>query len=465
MIDFNNIENIYFLGIGGIGMSALARFANSAGKRVAGYDLTKSPLTEQLSNEGITIHYTEDINQLPSQFLGVNTLVVRTPAVPESHSELQYFKENGYQIVKRSELLGFLTQGRECIAVAGTHGKTSVSTMTTLLLEGAGIDTAAFLGGISRNFDSNLVLPREKDSLVVTEADEYDRSFLHLRPTLAVVTAVDADHLDIYGNYESVVEVFNQFVQNIVDGGTLLHKKGINVLANQSIRLNTFTYSATEEADFCVKRLKVVDGAYQFDIVAPHLVIKDVRLEYPGRVNVENILAASAAALLSGADPLSIKQTIPTYKGVQRRFDIRFKNDQVIYIDDYAHHPEEIKATVNSVKELYPGKKVLGVFQPHLFSRTRDFAEGFAQSLDLLDELLLLDIYPAREVPLPGVTSNIIFDQMKMTAKSLCTVGQVVSTLREKEFDILMTMGAGNIDRLIDPICEMLKTKTMAHEA
>jgi UDP-N-acetylmuramate--alanine ligase len=460
MIDFNNIENIYFLGIGGIGMSALARFANNSGKNVAGYDLTETELTRQLINEGITIHYSEDINQLPSQFLGVNTLVVRTPAVPEIHSELQYFMNNSYQIVKRSELLGFLTQGRKCIAVAGTHGKTSVSTMTTLLLKESGIDVGAFLGGISRNFNSNLVIPQNRDSMVVTEADEYDRSFLKLKPSLAVITSVDPDHLDIYGNYESVIEAFNQFIQNIVEGGTLLYKKGISVLKNQSIRLNIFTYSTTEEADFCAKRLKVIDGAYQFDIVAPHLVIRDVRLEYPGRVNVENILAAAAAALLSGADPLSVKNSISTYKGVQRRFDIRFKNERVIYIDDYAHHPEEIKATVNSVKELYPGKKVLGIFQPHLFTRTSDFAEGFASSLDLLDELVLLDIYPARELPIPGVTSEIIFEKMKLKNKSRCTIDKVIPLVSQKQFDILLTMGAGNIDQLIEPVCKMLEQKT-----
>jgi UDP-N-acetylmuramate--alanine ligase len=460
MIDFNNIENFYFLGIGGIGMSALARFTNYSGKNVSGYDLTETSLTSQLVQEGITIHYTEDINQLPSQFLSVNTLVVRTPAVPETHKELQYFISNGYQIVKRSELLGFLTQGRKCIAVAGTHGKTSVSTMTTLLLKESGMDVGAFLGGISRNFNSNLVIPRNEKSIVVTEADEYDRSFLQLSPSLAVVTSVDPDHLDIYGNYESVVEAFHQFTQKIVDGGTLLYKKGINILYDQSIRFNTFSYSTSEDADFCAKRIKITNGAYQFDIVAPHLVIRDVRLEYPGKVNVENMLAAASAALLSGADPLSVKQAIPTYKGVQRRFDIRFKNDRLVYIDDYAHHPEEITATVNSVKELYPGKKVLGIFQPHLFSRTRDFAEGFAASLDLLDEVILLDIYPAREVPIPGITSEIIIKKMKMKNKSLCTIDKIIPMINQKQFDVLLTMGAGNIDQLIEPVCRMLEQKT-----
>jgi UDP-N-acetylmuramate--alanine ligase len=460
MIDFNNIENIYFLGIGGIGMSALARFANFSGKNVAGYDLTQTPLTDQLTNEGIKIHYTEDINQFPSQFLCANTLVVRTPAVPETHAELQYFISNGYPMVKRSQLLGFLTQGRNCIAVAGTHGKTSVSTMTTLLLKESGIDVGAFLGGISRNFDSNLVLPHNEKSLVVTEADEYDRSFLQLAPSLAVVTSVDADHLDIYGNYESIVEAFQQFVSNIPDGGTLLYKKGITIFNDQSIRLHKFTYSTTQDADFCAKRIHINDGAYQFDIVAPHLVIKDVRLLYPGKVNVENMLAAAAVALLSGADPLSVKQAISTYKGVQRRFDIRFKNDKVIYIDDYAHHPEEIRATVNSVKELYQGKKVLGIFQPHLFTRTRDFADGFAETLDLLDEAVILNIYPAREVPIPGVISEIIVDKMKLKNKTICALNEVVQLISEKQFDVLITMGAGNIDQLIEPLCEMLNHKS-----
>jgi len=462
MIDFKNIENIYFLGIGGIGMSALARFAYHSGKIVAGYDLTETPLTSQLSIEGITIHYTEDLNQLPNQFSSINTLVVRTPAVPETHIELQYFRNNSYNIVKRSELLGFLTQGRNCIAVAGTHGKTSVSTMTTHILKESGLDVGAFLGGISRNFNSNLVLSQNGNSMVVTEADEYDRSFLQLSPALAIVTSVDPDHLDIYGNYESVIEAFVQFTRNIVDGGTLLYKKGIKIFDNQSIHLNTFTYSTTENADFCAKRIKIVDGAYQFDIVAPYLIIRDIRLEYPGRVNVENILAAAAAAILSGADPVSVKQAISTYKGVQRRFDIQFRNERVVYIDDYAHHPAEIEATVRSVKELYQDKRVLGIFQPHLFSRTKDFADGFASSLDLLDEAVILDIYPAREIQIPGVTSEIIVEKMKIKHKTICSFNEVIQIISGKQFDILLTMGAGSIDRLVEPICEMLSKKTMA---
>jgi UDP-N-acetylmuramate--alanine ligase len=460
MIDFNNIENVYFLGIGGIGMSALARFANHAGKCVAGYDLTQTPLTNQLTNEGVTIHYTEDLNQLPAHFLGVNTLVVRTPAVPDAHAEYQYFKSNGYQIVKRSELLGFLTGNRKCIAVAGTHGKTSVSTMTTLLMKESGIDTGAFLGGISRNFDSNLVLPESPQSLVVTEADEYDRSFLQLNPTMAVITSVDADHLDIYGSHELVIEAFESFAAKITDGGVLLCKKGVEIGASQAGRIRLLTYSITDEADFFARRIRIDNGAYLFDLVAPGLVISDIRLSYPGRVNVENMVAAASLALLAGADPLLVKKAINEYKGVQRRFDIRFRNEKFIYIDDYAHHPAEIQATVSSVKELYLAKKVLGIFQPHLFSRTQDFADGFAKSLDLLDDVILLDIYPARELPIPGVTSDLILQKMKNPNKMVCKVEALKKVILEKEFDVIITMGAGNIDKLIGPLIDVLNEKS-----
>jgi len=460
MIDFSNIENVYFLGIGGIGMSALARFANHAGKCVAGYDLTQTTLTDQLTQEGITIHYSEDINHLPAQFLSTNTLVVRTPAVPDAHAEYQYFIKNGYHIVKRSELLGFLTSNRRCIAVSGTHGKTSVSTMTTLLLKESGVDVGAFLGGISRNFDSNLVLPGNPQSIVVTEADEYDRSFLQLNPSLAVITSVDPDHLDIYGDYESIVEAFEAFVAKITDGGTLLCKKGVEIGSKQTGRIRRFSYSIDGEADFYASHIRIDDGAYLFDLVMPGLVIADVRLRYPGRVNVENMVAAMSLAFLAGVDMLLVKKAVAEYKGVQRRFDIRFRNEKFIYIDDYAHHPAEIRATVSSVKELYPGKKVLGIFQPHLFSRTQDFADSFAQSLDLLDEAILLDIYPARELPIPGVTSDLILQKMKSNYKMVCKVDYLKEVIFEKDFDILITMGAGNIDKLPEPLIEILKEKT-----
>jgi UDP-N-acetylmuramate--alanine ligase len=462
MIDFKNIANLYFLGIGGIGMSALARYANAVGKNVAGYDLTETPLTQQLVSEGIAVHYTDDINQLPNSFSIDNTLVVRTPAVPESHGELQYLLANGYPMVKRSELLGYLTSGRKCIAVAGTHGKTSVSTMITHLLHEAGMDVGAFLGGISRNFDSNLVLPQSPSSLVVTEADEYDRSFLQLHPEIAVVTSIDADHLDIYGNYEHVKEAFGQFVCNVVPNGKVLFKKGVNIMQHVPCRVDALYYSITEEADFYIKNLQIVDGHFQFDFITPFMIIREVKTGYPGRVNLENMVAAASVAMLLGADPMEIKQAIPRYKGVSRRFDIRFRNEQVIYIDDYGHHPAELTATINSVKELYAGKKVLGIFQPHLYSRTNDFALEFAQSLDLLDEAIVLDIYPARELPMPGVTSDIIFSKMKSNAKWMLGMNDVLAKLEECEYDVLLTMGAGNIDKLIEPIVTFLTSKYKA---
>ncbi|MBP7506644.1 MAG: UDP-N-acetylmuramate--L-alanine ligase [Prolixibacteraceae bacterium] len=455
-LDFKNIKNIYFLGIGGIGMSALARYSKISGKNVAGYDLTETVLTHQLTEEGINIHYIEDINQFPITFNNSDTLIVRTPAVPDNHSEFIFLQKNNYQIVKRSELLGFLTSNRKCIAVSGTHGKTSVTTMLTLLLKESGIDTGAFLGGISRNFNSNLVLPENPDSLVVTEADEYDRSFLQLFPSVAVITSIDADHLDIYGDYKSVFEAFHQFISNVPDEGTVLYKKGIGVDTTRFVNKRFFTYSTREEADFYTRNVEIINGAYQFDIVTPDTIIKEVRFNYPGRVNVENILAASSAALLAGADPERIKEAASKYQGVQRRFDICFRSNSKLYIDDYAHHPEEIRATIESVKELYPGKKILGVFQPHLYSRTKDFVDEFAGSLDLLDEVILMDIYPAREIPIPGVTSEIIAEKMKIKNKGVVKAENLISALKEREFDILITMGAGNIDKYINPICEML---------
>ncbi|MBN1767312.1 MAG: UDP-N-acetylmuramate--L-alanine ligase [Prolixibacteraceae bacterium] len=459
MIDFNNIPNIYFLGIGGIGMSALARFAKAQGKNVAGYDLTATPLTRALESEGIQIHYTDDINQLPNTYQSINSLVVRTPAVPESLNELKWLSDRGYHIVKRSELLGFLTTGHYCVAVAGTHGKTSVSTMIAHLLHQSDVEVGAFLGGISRNFQSNLVLPSSSNSIVVTEADEFDRSFLQLSPSLAVVTSVEPDHLDIYGNFDAVKEAFAGFVEKTRTDGKVLFHKRVNIMHHLSRDVDALFYSIDDEADFCLKNLRIEQGAYVFDFYAPFMVIHDVRMNYPGRVNLENMVGAMAAAIIAGADPMKVRDAVATYKGVARRFDIRFKNEKITYIDDYAHHPGELSATIKSVRELYPGKKVLGVFQPHLYSRTKDFAEGFARSLDMLDELILLEIYPAREKPLLGINSSIILNKMKIERKSLAMVKDVVGLLSWKEFDVLLTMGAGNIDMVVGDIEEMLTLK------
>jgi UDP-N-acetylmuramate--alanine ligase len=459
MIDFNNISNLYFLGIGGIGMSALARFAKAQGKNVAGYDLTPSPLTKKLEEEGIAIHYSDDINQLPNTYQSVNSLVVRTPAVPESLNEFKWLSDRGYHIVKRSELLGFLTTGHYCVAVAGTHGKTSVSTMIAHLLHESGVDVGAFLGGISRNFDSNLVLPRSRNSIIVTEADEYDRSFLQLNPSLSVVTSVDPDHLDVYGDYSAVKAAFAEFVMKTWKNGKVLFHKKVNIMHYFSHDIDACFYSIDEKADYCINNLKIDNGSYVFDLLTPYMIIHDVRMNYPGRVNLENMVGAAAAAIMAGADPMEVRKAVATFKGVTRRFDVRVICGDVVYIDDYAHHPGELKATIESVQELYPDKKVLGVFQPHLYSRTNDFADGFAESLDLLDEAIVLDIYPAREAPIDGVNAEMILDKMNLKKKRTASLDNIVGVLKEKEFDVLLTMGAGNIDRVVGDVENMLNAK------
>ncbi|HKM93505.1 MAG TPA: UDP-N-acetylmuramate--L-alanine ligase [Prolixibacteraceae bacterium] len=459
MIDFNNIENLYFLGIGGIGMSALARFAKAQGKHVCGYDLTATPLTRQIETEGIAVHYTDNINQLPNTFLPANTLVVRTPAVPENLNELQVLQSRQYNIVKRSQLLGFLTNSRFSIAVAGTHGKTSVTTMIAHLLHQTGNNAGAFLGGISRNFNSNLVLPAPENNTVVIEADEYDRSFLQLKPSIAVITSVDPDHLDIYGTYEKVREAFGAFLNNVDDDGIALINQRVNLLQFLPNYLKVYTYSIENDADFHIQNLRVENQKYIFDFHTPYMIIPAVKMGYPGKVNVENMVAAAAAAILAGSDPMAVCAAVESFKGVIRRFDVLFANNEVTYIDDYAHHPRELEATINSIKELYADKKVLGIFQPHLYSRTNDFADGFAQSLDLLDEAILLDIYPAREHPIPGVTSKTILDKMKIEQKTMCSLAEVVDVLKDRKFDVLLTMGAGSIDQLSVLLVQMLNNK------
>lgn len=459
MIDFKNISNLYFIGIGGIGMSALARFARFEGKNVAGYDLTETDLTRNLSFEGIHIHYTEDIQAIPASFTPTNTLVVRTPAVPANHAELIYLIEKGFTIVKRSELLGFLTQGKTCLAVAGTHGKTSVSTMTTHLLHAGNQFAGAFLGGISRNFGSNLVLPQSNSQLVVAEADEFDRSFLQLHPAVAVITSIDADHLDIYGTHQAIFDAFEAFINNIEPQGLLVIKAGVDISTTHRPDLKVLTYSIDGEADVCVQNLKIINSYYHFDMLTPWERYNNLEVHYPGRVNVENLVAASVVALHCGCSEEALRNGLATYKGVQRRFDIRYESDRVLFIDDYAHHPAELLATIQSVRELYAGKRILGVFQPHLYSRTRDFAAEFAQSLDLLDETVLLPIYPARELPIDGVTSELILGFMQNVQKQVVAPELLIQFLENSSFDVLLTMGAGNIDRYAAPICNMLDVK------
>lgn len=460
MINFDTILNVYFLGIGGIGMSALARFSKAIGKQVAGYDLVETELTKKLVLEGITVHYTDDNNQIPAWFIPENTLVVVTPAVPTSLGEYRYLAAKGFRLIKRSELLGLITQKNNCIAVAGTHGKTSVSTMIAHLLYNSDVNVGAFLGGISKNFNSNMLLPPSSDSIIVTEADEFDRSFLQLSPSISVITSIDPDHLDIYGDFENLKEAFGKFICRTLPDGKVLYNSRVNIIQYIPCDVVTYSYSLNNsDTDFYASNIRIKDNNFLFDFYAPHMIIHDIRMGYPGRVNLENMVAAIAASMLAGVDPIKIQKAIVSYHGVARRFDVKFESPEVLYIDDYAHHPREIEATILSVKELYPDKKITGVFQPHLYSRTRDFADGFAKSLDLLDETILLDIYPAREQKIEGVDSDMIFRKMESNSKKQCSTDQLISVLENSHFDILMTLGAGNIDKMVEPIVQMLNKK------
>ncbi len=451
-------RNYYFLGIGGIGMSALARWFNQLGHRVGGYDLTKTPLTEALENEGINVHYKDSVSQIPVKFMDPEkTTIIYTPAIPDDMGELKFFRSGKFKIYKRSEVLGLLTEDKDSICVAGSHGKTTTSTMIAHILHSSGIGTNAFLGGISKNFGSNLVVDNTS-RLVVAEADEYDRSFLRLTPYMAVVTATDADHLDIYGTKEEMLKAYSEFTHLIRSGGILIYKKGIELKPDTVSDVKCYTYSMTDEsADFHASNIKVENGSITFDFIGPDVKIQNVEPGVPVMVNVENAVAAMAIAHLNGVADDSIRNAMSNFQGTKRRFDIRVKNSKVIYIDDYAHHPGEIKATLESIKQLYPGKKICCAFQPHLYSRTKDFASEFAESLLAADHVILLDIYPAREKPIPGVTSEIIYKGLKRGHKTLCKKEQLTEVIKQINFDILVTMGAGNIDAYTDTIAEELK--------
>jgi len=459
MIEINNIERVYLLGIGGIGMSALARYFQFVGKKVDGYDKTASPLTADLEKEGIGVHYNSDLLKVPALAEIDSTLIIYTPAVPNDFPELCYFRENGFHIYKRSKILGLLTSGKRCIAIAGTHGKTSVTTMTAHLLKQSHVDCFGFMGGISKNYGTNLILPENNSQFIVVEADEFDRSFLQLHPELAVITWMDADHLDIYGDHESVIQAFKDFASQIQNGGALLYRKELNIDSQWNKNIRFFSYSITKEADFQATNIRIIDGAYHFDLKTPFGKISDISLTYPGLMNVENAVAACAMALLSGVTTDEIRSALPKYSGVVRRFDIRFKGEKTIYIDDYAHHPRELEATIKSVRDLYPGKRLTGIFQPHLFTRTRDFADDFAAALDLLDDALVMEIYPARELPIDGVDSDIILNKMKLQSRVRCKGTDFPAILDNYQPGILLTLGAGDIDRLIDPIVSYLIKK------
>jgi UDP-N-acetylmuramate--alanine ligase len=457
MKSLQNIKNVYFLGIGGIGMSALARYFKFTGRNVSGYDRTQTALTDALQEEGIDVHFKDDIKNIPSNWNQAYTMAVYTPALPDDHEELAWFKSKPIGLFKRAKVLGLICNEKSCIGVAGTHGKTTTSTMVANILDKTEKGCGAFLGGISKNFRSNLLLPKADSPWIVAEADEFDRSFLNLNPQLALITSVDADHLDIYGDKEQIVESFEKYISQIKKGGTLVLKKGVAIDRTRT-SATIFTYALNGDADFTTKNLHLnaETGFYHFDLKTPEGTIANCKMNYPGLVNVENTVGASALAMLAGATANEIKAGIEDYEGVARRFDIRFKSENKVYIDDYAHHPEELKAFILSVRALYPGKKLTGVFQPHLYSRTQDFAAEFAVSLDLLDKAILIPLYPAREEAIPGVSSEIIFTKMKLDDKVLAEKEECLELLQNDSNEIILTMGAGDIDRMVNPIIEML---------
>ncbi|MBN1987070.1 MAG: UDP-N-acetylmuramate--L-alanine ligase [Prolixibacteraceae bacterium] len=460
MKNLQNIKNVYFLGIGGIGMSALARYFKFTGRNVAGYDRTPTALTEAMQKEGIDVHFEDDIRNIPKNWNPAETLAVFTPALPDDHSELSWFREKPIGLLKRAKVLGLISNEKSGIAVAGTHGKTTVSTMTATILNETAVGCGAFLGGVSKNFGSNLLLPKDDSPWIVAEADEFDRSFLHLQPQLALITSIDADHLDIYGDRDKIVDAFEKFISQIKPGGKLVIKKGVE-LNKEKTKAEIFTYALKEEADFSTVNLQLDTsvGCYRFDLKTPDGIIANCKMNYPGLVNVENAVGAAALAFLAGVSANTIKAGIEKYAGVQRRFDVRFRSENLIFIDDYAHHPKELEAVISSVQALYPNRKVTGIFQPHLFTRTRDFAAEFAASLDLLDEAVLLPIYPAREEPIKGITSETIFEKMKLQNKHLLSGEETLELLKNTETEVILTMGAGDIDRMAERIIEVLKSK------
>jgi UDP-N-acetylmuramate--alanine ligase len=485
-MDLKNIKTAYFLGIGGIGMSAIARYFNHLGIKVMGYDKTPTALTNELINEGIDIHFDDNVEKAISYQLSTeNCLVVLTPAIPSNHQEWAWFKNNGFNILKRSQVLGLISQNHQTIGVAGTHGKTTTSTLIAHILKQSSVDCNAFLGGISTNYNTNLLLTSSKyevqstklinnssesinsnqpitsrfigttnQQFVVIEADEFDRSFLTLHPSIAIITSTDADHLDIYGEHNELKKSFLDYTNKLVSGGTLIIKKELDLIDDLSV--NYLTYSIQTEADIYAKNIKITKGDYTFDLVYKGTEITGLQLGIPGLHNVENAVAASAACLMSGVTESELRAALLGFKGVKRRFEYIIISENQIYIDDYAHHPEELRAVISSVKNMYPENEIVVAFQPHLFTRTRDFVDGFAESLSIANEVFLLDIYPARELPIEGVTSKIIFDKIT-TKKHLVSNAELLEAVKANQPKVFLTLGAGDIDLLIKPIKEILE--------
>ncbi len=453
--DIHRIDNIYMIGIGGIGMSALARYFMVQGKRVAGYDRVSTRLTDDLIREGSDIHFEADLSYIKNTFPDPgNLLVIYTPAIPDKHLELTYFRKAGYMIVKRAEMLGILSKNENCIAVAGTHGKTTISTMIAHLLRVAGIPCNALLGGISKNYQTNALLSDEGEWMVL-EADEYDRSFLQLSPQIAIISSCDPDHLDIYGCMEKLEEAFCEFIGQVDKKGHLVYRGGLGLACLDSPFPRKHVYQLEGKAPVFAQNIRNMGGLYRFDAVIGGGLIRDIDLGIPGLINIENALACICLAKILDISDKHIREAMASFIGVKRRFDVHIHREDMIYIDDYAHHPKELDACIDSVKKNYPNRKITGIFQPHLYSRTRDFAAGFADSLAALDELILLDIYPARENPIEGVSSRLIFDRVEMDNKILIEKEQLMQVLAERHPGLLLTLGAGDIDQLVEPIVNL----------
>lgn len=458
-MNIETIQSVYFVGAGGIGMSALIRYFLSLGKRVAGYDRTSSELTARLVEEGAVIHYEEDVNQIPEWCRdAATTLIVYTPAIPNEHAELNYFRTNGFEIHKRAQVLGIITRSSKALCVAGTHGKTTTSTMAAHLLQQSHVGCTAFLGGISKNYGTNLLLSQESPYTVI-EADEFDRSFHWLSPYMSVITATDPDHLDIYGTREAYLESFRHYTTLIQPGGALILHEGLALQPDVQSGVKVYTYSR-DHGDFHAENIRIGGGEIYVDFVAPDTRICDVQLGVPVSINIDNGVAAMALAHLNGVTDEEIKRAMASFRGVDRRFDFKLKTDRIVFLSDYAHHPAEIAQSVRSIRELYQDKKITAIFQPHLYTRTRDFYHEFADSLSLLDEVILTDIYPAREEPIPGVSSQLIYDQLRPgIEKCLCRKEDVLALLKTKDIEVLIVLGAGDMDNYVPQITRLLEQR------
>lgn len=457
-MEFKDIKAVYFIGAGGIGMSAIARYFIHRGLVVAGYDKTPSALTLQLEREGMLIHYEENIDEIPHACKQPQScLVIYTPAIPSDHQELQYFRQNGFEVEKRAQVLGTLTREHKGLCVAGTHGKTTTSTMCAHIMHQSHLDCNAFLGGISKNYGTNYIL--SNSDYVVIEADEFDRSFHWLSPWMSVITATDPDHLDIYGTKEAYLESFRHYTELIQPGGNLIIHRDLEMKENLQEGVNRYDYSL-HEGDFHAENIRIANGEITFDFISPIECVKDVQLGQPVPINIENGVAAMAMAQLSGCTAEELRYGMQTYGGVERRFDFKLKNDKIVFLSDYAHHPKEIYQSAKSIRELYSDRKITAIFQPHLYTRTRDFYKDFANALSLLDEVILTEIYPAREQPIEGVTSQLIYDNLRPgIEKHMIAKSDVLQYVKDHSFDVLIVLGAGDLDNQVPQITKILKEK------